>query len=87
MESTYEGVADSAVISLALLRLKRARLTGIPVANRERAIAILRGVKPVPARNQKFNTKPCYTLCNVCHEAMVTGTLCDTLGRRHINCY
>jgi hypothetical protein len=84
--STFVGIADGPVIALAHLVLKRAKITSIPVTSREHAIRVLRGVKPAPPRKSKQNVKPVYSLCCVCYQPMATGTLCDSLGRRHASC-
>ena len=86
MTSTFVGVADGPVIALAMLRLKRMRMTSIPVTTREQAISVLRGVRPAPPRKLNLNIKPKYALCCVCYAPLVTGTLCDSLGTRHATC-
>jgi hypothetical protein len=50
--STFVGVEDGPIIALALLRLKRAKLT-LPCSTRVQAINILRGVQPAPPRQKR----------------------------------
>jgi hypothetical protein len=76
----------SALVALAVLILKRAKLGSIPCTNREQAIAIIRGIRPAPSRHSKVHIKANYELCCVCWKPMVTGTPCDSLGRRHAHC-
>ena len=86
MQPDYRSIPESALVGLALLILKRAKLGSIPCTNREQAIAIIRGVRPAPPRHSKVHIKPVYELCCVCYKPMVTGTPCDSLGRRHASC-
>ena len=76
----------SALVALAVLILKRAKLGSIPCTNREQAIAIIRGVRPAPSRHSKINVKPRYDLCCVCYQPMTIGSMVDTLGQRHVQC-
>jgi hypothetical protein len=76
----------SALVALAALILKRAKLGSLPCTNREQAIRIIRGVRPAPPRTSKQHFKPYVALCCVCHGPLETGTLCDSLGRTHIAC-
>jgi hypothetical protein len=86
MQPDYDPLPSSALIALALLLLKRARLS-LPVENREQAICIIRGVKPAPSRKLPLNLKTrIIPLCSLCHKPMPVGTLCDTQGKHHINC-
>ena len=87
MTSTFIGVADGPVIALALLILKRARMTSLPVTNREQAINVIRGVMPAPSRKLPLNL-PCIktACCADCHRPLPVGTLCDSLGIRHLFC-
>lgn len=87
ISADYSNLPTSALIALARLILKRARLGSLPVASREQAIRIIRGVKPAPPRRLPlFNVKPCVAECPVCHKPMPLGTPCDSLGRMHIEC-
>ena len=81
----YSNLPESALIALAQLILKRARLS-LPCRNREQAVAIIRGIKPAPSRRQPLNINPCVPQCNVCHKPIPNGTLCDSTGRIHIEC-
>jgi hypothetical protein len=82
----YSKLPTSALVGLACLILKRAKLGSLPCTNREQAIAIIRGVRPAPPRHSKVHVKPVYELCCVCYKPMVTGTPCDSLGTRHAHC-
>ena len=82
----YDNLPTSAVVGLARLILKRAKLESIPVQTREQAIKVIRGVRPAPPRRSKVHVKPVYDLCCVCYKPMVTGTPVDSLGRRHAHC-
>ena len=82
----YSKLPTSALVGLACLILKRAKLGSLPCTNREQAIAIIRGVRPAPPRHSKVHVKPVYELCCVCYKPMVTGTTCDSLGTRHAHC-
>ena len=76
----------SALVALAVLILKRAKLGSIPCTNREQAIAIIRGIRPAPSRKSPLHIKPYVPHCCVCHAPMPNGTLCDSLGKVHIQC-
>jgi hypothetical protein len=76
----------SALVMLAQLHLKRAKLKSLPCTTREQAIAIIRGVRPAPPRHSKVHIKPVYELCCVCYKPMVTGSPVDSLGRHHATC-
>ena len=82
----YDSIPTSALLALAGLVLKRAKLGSIPVTTREQALRVIQGVHPAPPRRSKINVKPVYALCFVCHKPMPSGTLCDALGRSHIQC-
>ena len=81
----YSNLPESALVALAQLVLKRAHLS-LLCSNAEQAIRIIRGVRPAPPRKAKLHIKPVYDLCCVCYKPMVTGTPCDSLGRRHAHC-
>ena len=85
MQPDYSTVPESALIALGLLILKRTRLS-LPCTTREQAIRIIRGIRPAPPRKAVLHIKPIYELCCVCYKPMVTGTPCDSLGRRHAHC-
>lgn len=85
MEPDYSPIATLALIALGLLILKRTRLS-LPCTTREQAIRIIRGIRPAPPRKAVLHIKPVYDLCCVCYKPMVTGTPCDSLGRRHAHC-
>ena len=76
----------SALVALAVLILKRAKLGSLPCTTREQAIAIIRGVRPAPPRHSKIKVKPRYDLCCVCYQPMTVGAMVDTLGQRHVQC-
>ena len=82
----YSRIPTSALVALAQLVLKRAKLSSIPVETREQALRVLQGVRPAPPRKSKINVKPVYDMCCVCYKPMVTGTPVDSLGRRHAHC-
>lgn len=82
----YSAIHSTALIALASLILRRARLTGLSVDNREQAIAVIRGVRPAPSRRARLDIKPCVTQCTVCHAPLRSGELCDSQGRYHIKC-
>jgi hypothetical protein len=82
----YDNLPTSALVGLARLILKRAKLESIPVQTREQAIKVIRGVRPAPPRKSKINVKPIYALCFVCHKPLAAGALCDSLGKVHISC-
>lgn len=81
----YSPIYTSALLALAQLILKRAKLS-LPCTNREQAIAVIQGVRPAPPRTSKQVFKPYVAVCSVCHSPLETGTLCDSLGRNHIEC-
>lgn len=85
MQPDFSPIPTSALLMLARCVLKRARLS-LPCTNREQALRIIQGVRPAPPRRSKINIKPVYALCFVCHKPMPNGTLCDSLGRTHIEC-
>jgi hypothetical protein len=82
----YDNLPTSALVGLARLILKRAKLESIPVQTREQAIKVIRGVRPAPPRKSKMHIKAVYDLCCVCYKPMEVGTPCDSLGRRHAHC-
>ena len=81
----YSTIPTSALIMLAQQRLKRMRIH-LPAETREQALFIHKHVRPAPPRKAKLHIKPVYDLCCVCYKPMTTGTLCDSLGRRHSYC-
>jgi hypothetical protein len=91
--STFVGVEDDPVIALALLRLKRARLT-IPCSTRGQAINILRGVQPAPPRKGPSGIKAASPFtagrCRKCKMPIKWGDPCRTVGcldtDEHIRC-
>ena len=85
MEPNYSPIKTEALIALARLILRRAKLS-LPNNTREQAIGIIRGIRPAPPRRSKINVKPVYDMCCVCYKPMVTGTPVDSLGRRHAHC-
>jgi hypothetical protein len=94
MHSTFAGVPDSAVIALASLVLKRARLV-LPCVTRQQAINIIRSVKPAPSRTTPLNIKPCNpkvaSICRKCGKPIAFGEACRTFaysteGDEHITC-
>jgi hypothetical protein len=91
--STFEGVADSPVIMLAELILKRAGLKGLFVQDRAQAIRIIRGVKPAPPRNQPLGIRSAVdkpTPCRTCGQPIHFGEPCKTVFHKnldqHIEC-
>ena len=90
MIADYTVVPESALIALAKLTLKRAKLESVPCTSQEQALRIIRGIKPAPPRRSPLNIKPCtivpIPLCFSCHKPMPVGTLCDSMGRNHIEC-
>jgi hypothetical protein len=86
MQPDYRSVPESALVGLALLILKRAKLGSLPCTSREQAIAIIRGVRPAPPRKAPLHIKAKYELCCVCFKPMVTGSPVDSLGRHHATC-
>ena len=90
MIADYTIVPESALIALAKLTLKRAKLESVPCTSQEQALRIIRGIKPAPPRRSPLNIKPCtivpIPLCFSCHKPMPVGTLCDSMGRNHIEC-
>jgi hypothetical protein len=85
ISADYNTIPESALVALAFLILKRTHLS-LLVANREQAIAVIRGVKPAPPRKQPLSVKQVVPLCAVCHRPLPVGTLCDPHGRMHIAC-
>lgn len=47
--SAYDNLPESALIALASLIVKRAKLRGIRATSRNKAIDIIRSIRPVPA--------------------------------------
>lgn len=86
----YDNLPTSALVGLAGLILKRAKLSSIPVETREQAIRVIQGVRPALPRKAPLNIKPCtvrpVALCFVCRKELPKGSLCDALGRSHISC-
>lgn len=93
MHATFKGVEDGPVIALALLRLKRAKLT-LPCSTRLQAINILRGVQAAPPRKGPLGIKPAPAgsagRCRKCKMPIKWGELCTTVGcldtDQHIKC-
>ena len=56
----YSQIETSALLALAGLVLKRAKLDSIPVTTREQALRVIQGVRPAPPRRSKINVKPVY---------------------------
>jgi hypothetical protein len=91
--STFIGIADGPIIALALLRLKRAKLT-LLCTTRKQAINILNGVKAAPPRKGPLNIKPVPVgaagRCRRCKMPIQWGELCSTVGcidtDQHIKC-
>ena len=81
----YTPVSTAALLALAGLILKRARLS-LPCTSREQALRIVQGIRPAPPRKAKLHIKPIYALCCVCFKPLITGTLVDSLGRQHATC-
>ena len=82
-----DGIADSALIMLAELILKRAGLKGLFVHSRKQAISIIRGVK-IPQRNQPHGIKPAVdrpTPCNKCGAPVHFGQPCKAAYHRNVN--
>ena len=86
----YSQIETSALLALAGLILQRAKLGSIPVTNREQALRVIQGVRPALPRKAPLNIKPCtvrpVALCFVCRKELPKGSLCDALGRSHIQC-
>lgn len=86
----YDSIPTSALLALAGLVLRRAKLGSIPVTTREQALRVIQGIRPAPPRKALLNIKPCtvrpVALCFVCRKELPKGTLCDALGRSHISC-
>lgn len=85
MQPDYSPIPTSALLMLAHAILRRTKLS-LPCTNREQALGVIRGIRPAPPRKSPLNIKPAYALCCVCYKPMATGTLCDSLGQRHIQC-
>ena len=85
MEPNYSPIKTEALIALARLILRRAKLS-LPNNTREQAIGIIRGIRPAPPRKAVLHIKPVYALCCVCFKPLVTGTLVDPTGTHHIQC-
>ena len=81
----YTPVSTSALLALAGLILKRARLS-LPCTSREQALRIIQSIRPAPPRKAKLHIKPIYALCCVCFKPLITGTLVDPTGTHHIQC-
>ena len=86
MIADYTVVPESALIALAKLTLKRAKLESIPCISREQALRIIRGIKPAPPRRSPLNIKPYVPSCAVCRKPLPMGSLCDNFGKVHIAC-
>jgi len=86
LQPDYDKIPISALVSLAHLVLKRANIASIPVYGRKSAIAVIRGIKPAPPRKSKVHVKPVFALCGLCCKPLLTGELCDSLGRVHLSC-
>lgn len=81
----YSKLPESALVGLALLILKRTRLS-LPVENREQALSVIRGVRPAPPRKLPHGIKPSGSRCINCYAPLLSGSLCDSLGKAHIVC-
>lgn len=81
----YSTIPSSALVALAQLILKRTRLS-LLVTNREQAIRVIQGVRPAPPRRAPLHIKTYVPVCFVCRKPLPNGTLCDSLGRTHIDC-
>ena len=81
----YSTIPSSALVALAQLILTRAKLS-LPCTTREQALRVIQGVKPAPPRRSPLNINTHVPTCFVCHKPMPNGSLCDSLGRVHINC-
>ena len=82
----YDSIPTSALLALAGLVLKRAKLDSIPVTTREQALRVIQGVRPAPPRKSKLHIHPVYALCCMCYKPLVTGSLCDPTGTHHVQC-
>ena len=86
----YDSIPTSALLALAGLVLKRAKLDSIPVTTREQALRVIQGVHPTLPRKAPLNIQSCtvrpVALCFVCRKELPKGSLCDSLGRSHISC-
>ena len=82
----YSPVPTSALLALAVLILRRAKLESLPCNTREQALRIIKGIRPAPPRKMRLYIKPVYALCCVCFRPLVTGTLVDLTGTHHIQC-
>ena len=85
MQPDYSPIPTSALIALAHLILKKARLS-LRATTRDQAIAVIRGIKSAPSRSLPFNVKTRVVECYRCHKPIPSGTLCEQFGRAHINC-
>jgi len=92
--STFEGIADSLVIELAKMRLVRMRLKGMTVTSRERAINILKSMRPAPPKTVDLGIKPAVrrpSLCHKCGKPIAEGEPCKTSFSgnldEHIECH
>ena len=93
------GVPDSAVVMLAVLMLKRIRLHGMKVDNRQDALAVIKGLRPAVSKRTPLSavvpsaigkTAREVSRCSSCGKALQTGSLCRTVWTaydgEHIRC-
>lgn len=91
-QSTFVGVPDSAVVALASLVLKRARLA-LPCSTRTQAVAVIRGIRPAPAKTAPLNINSSHrpaSICLKCGKPIGFGQPCLTFWNgttdEHITC-
>ena len=99
MDSTWGvGVPDSAVIMLAQLILKRAKLRGLPCQTRQQAIGIIKGCAPALTKTTPLNIPSAIgrkevelSRCIACGKPLPIGSVCRTLWTtyegEHIKCH
>jgi hypothetical protein len=93
------GAPDSAVIMLAQLMLKRAKLNGMKAEDRQGALAIIRGLRPAIAKTRALTSIVLSAVgkkaretsfCSSCGKPLPFGSLCRTLWTMndgtHIKC-
>lgn len=83
----YSPIPTSALIMLANLILKRARLS-LLCGSRTQALSIVRGVRPAPSRHAGHGIRPHVriTRCTACQGTIEHGSTCNADGNRHIDC-
>lgn len=82
-----DGVPDTAIIMLAALILKRARVK-LPNETRAQAIAIIKGVRPV-SKTKPIAFRRLSSPCTKCGLPIYAGEPCQgcaTAKERHIDC-